>query len=47
MKKAAKDKKNKKEMKEEIVEAKEDNLDNWWNQSLYTNLVKKYTGEKK
>ena len=42
-----KDKKKKKEMKEEIVEAKEDNLDNWWNQSLYTNLVKKYTGGKK
>ena len=40
--------KNKEEvMKEEIVEAKEDNLNNWWNQSLYTNLVKKYTGGKK
>ena len=47
IKKSMKDKKKKKEMKEEIVEAKEDNLDNWWNQSLYTNLVKKYTGEKK
>ena len=47
IKKSMKDKKKKKEMKEEIVEAKEDNLDNWWNQSLYTNLVKKYTGGKK
>ena len=33
--------------KEEIVEVKKDDLDNWWNQSLYTNLVKKYTGGKK
>lgn len=47
IKKSMKDKKNKKEMKEEIVEVKKDDLDNWWNQSLYTNLVKKYTGGKK
>ena len=40
--------KNKEEvMKEEIVEDKKDNLKNWWNESLYTNLVKKYTGGKK